>query len=451
MESAPLPAADPLDARVLGVGLAGVKLGEDWYLRLGLSLALRFDDVQIAPAGRLFDRDQRHTLRLLFHAPLTFLVKDNPPVDEGPFRTREWDEPGDVLRLLRVIEYGTPYGGVYLRGGELSNVRIGHRTIVDNYTNTLNVDRFRWGVHGNLNTLFGGAELLVDDVARPRLMGARAFVRPFSFGDSSTFARRNVVGVSLFGDIRAPVDLITESDGRYVTDGKGAFLIARDQPTGVLGFDYELTAVQTERVSLTPYSDANVHLGRGAGWHLGTFFGWKVLEPLVVEARLEYRLLGEDYLPRYFGPLYDIERFAFLPVGDSPTRVSRLRWLQSGAAGGRRHGMLAELSVDIGQFLRLAGAFEDEEGPNNSTIWLYASLPSLRVVQFGAWYVNTRFDGAGGIFDFQNALAVVEARGMLTSWLYLTAQVNRRWQLDSDGAYQPIDDFAFGAGASFGF
>ena len=39
----------------------------------------------------------------------------------------------------------------------------------------------------------------------------------------------------------------------------------------------------------------------------------------------------------------------------------------------------------------------------------------------------------------------------LNSFLYLTAQGNRRWQLDDKGEYQPNDEYSFSVGASLGF
>jgi hypothetical protein len=447
----PEPVADPLDAYSFSLGLTGAKIGEDWFVRTTLGSSLRFEGLTLARQGNLFDEDQSHDLRLLVQVPLTFRIVDRDPETGEVLRTEEWDEAAEYMRVLRVIEYGRPYDGIYFRGGELANVRMGHRTIVDNYLNTLDVDHLQWGLHHNLNTIYGGYEVLLDNVPAPELMGTRVYVRPWSFVDRNAWMRRLAVGMSLFGDIAAPTALAIREDGRYAQNSDGNFIIEGDQATGILGFDVELAAVESDLFSMTPYTDANVHLGRGAGWHLGSFFALQPLDALVVDARSEFRVLGQNYLPTYFNTLYEVERVSYRAPGESPTRIPKLQWLRTGQEARVREGYLTEIGLNFGQVLRVAGAWENYRGPDNSTAWLYVSVPALRVVQFAAYYANTRFQGARGLFDMQNALAMVEARVMVTKFMYVQGQLNRRWRLDGDGDYRPVDDFHFGVGASFGF
>jgi len=436
----------------LTLGLSGAKIREDWYLRLTVAFGLTIPNVTLVQESPLFDRPQTHDLRLRFYAPFAFLVRDNPPQREDGrvFRREDWDEPAEYFRILRSIEYATPYDGIYFRGGELSNVRIGHRTIVDNYINSLDVDSFRWGLHANLNTVHGGTETLIDNITGPRLMGTRLYVRPWSFIDPSSFWNRLAFGISLFGDVAAPAALQTTIEGTYVADARGRFVIERADPTGVLGFDAELTVVQTDVWTVTPYTDVNSHLGRGTGWHVGSFYGFRATPELVLDLRTEYRLLGRNYLPSYFGPLYEIERFAYLPVADGPTRLPKLQWLRTGQENSVRSGYLMEAGIALANLIRVAAAWESYRGKGNSTAWIYATVPALKRVQFAAYYANTRFHGARGLFDLDNALLIGEARVMLTSWLWLGGSFNRRWQLDTDGDYRPVDDFSIGAGVSFG-
>lgn len=444
--------SDPARAEPsLGIGVSAAKIGEDWWAQLGLSLLVRFPELTLAEDSDTFGGDVTGDLRLLFYAPLQFLIADRAPNDEDFFRDEAWDEPAEFMRILRVIEYGQPWGGVYWRGGELVNVRIGHRSIVDNYANSLDVDHFQWGLHVNTNTVYGGTETLIDNVANPDLIGSRFYVRPMAFVDRSSWWNRLAVGLSLFGDVDAPARLQTDAAGQYVPARDGGFRVERDLATGVLGFDAELAAVQTERVNVTPYTDVNTHLGRGAGWHLGVFNGFGLTDTVTLDLRAEYRLLGRNYVPTYFGPLYEIERWAYRALPGAPTRLPKLQWLRTGQENELRHGWLVESGLDVRRILRISAAWEDYTGPDNSTAWVRLEVPALDIVQFAAWYVNTRFDGAKEFFDLQNALAIAEARVMLTSWLYVTGQVNRRWQLDSDGQYEPVDDFAIGAGASFTF
>jgi hypothetical protein len=444
-------ASDPLDDRAISLALGAAKIGDDWFARLTLAMVLRFRDVTLAPGGALFDEPQQHDLRLLLSVPLAWMVYDGGVETEDRFRRQEWDEVSEYLRVLRIIEYGTPYDGLYFRLGELSNVRIGHRTIVDNYINTLDVDRFQWGIHHNLNSRYGGYEFLLDNVGDPELMGTRAYVRPVAFTNPESWWTRLATGVSVFGDVHAPTALTIQPDGRYVLDDKGSFIVDERRGTAIVGLDVELAAVQTDVVSVTPYSDANIHLGNGSGWHIGSFLGIQASESIVLDARSEFRVLGRGYLPTYFGTLYEVERFAYRAPGESPVQVPKLQWLRLGQEDRIREGYLAEAGINVGQWLRLAAAWENYRGPDNSTAWFYATVPASRYVQFGAYYANTRFQGARELFRAENALAMLETRVMLQDWLYVTGQVNRRWKLDPDGQYAPVDDFAVGVGASFGF
>jgi hypothetical protein len=453
------PAASSDEGGVSGrvsIGFGASKIAEDWFGTLTPALTLTIPNLTLARQGDLFDRDQTHDLRLRFSAPLRFRLKDRAPTDnEGAFRRRDWDEPAEFMRILRGVEYGAPYAGIYVRGGELVDVRIGHRTIVDAYDNAIDVDHFQWGLHSALNTTYGGTELLFDNLADPELMGIRLYARPVAFADRTSYWSRFAVGTSLIGDRDAPLQLAYTAQGTgYQIDGDGDFVELSSRATGLWGVDVEMAFDAGERVTITPYSDANVHLGSGAGWHLGTFFGFQLSEQVVMDVRAEYRLLGNGYLPGYFGPLYEVERWSYLPVLAGSPRVPKWQYLRSSFLG-RRSGYLGEIGLNIANRVFLSGTWEDARGPDNNAAWIQVRVPALKVLQFGALWANTRFNAARGLFDPENALATAEVRVSLLKWLYLDAQANRRWQLqddgDGEGAYRPVDDFAFGVGATFGF
>lgn len=440
----------------VSIGFGAAKIAEDWFLVATPALTLTIPQLTIAREGTLFDRDQTHDLHLRFHAPLRFRVKDRAPTDnEGSFRRRDWDEPAEWFRVIRGFEYGAPYAGVYLRGGELSDVRIGHRTIVDAYDNAIDVDHFQWGLQGALNTTYGGTELLFDNLADPELMGLRVYARPVAFADPTSYWTRLAVGTSIIGDRDAPARLALTPNGQgYIVDREGNFVERASRATGLWGVDVELSIDAGDRVTITPYTDANVHLGSGAGWHLGSFFGFQLSDAVVMDVRAEYRLLGNGYLPGYFGPLYEVERWSYLPLVAGEPRVPKRTWLQSTYLG-RRSGYLGEIGLNIRNAIYLSGTWEDARGPNNNAALLQVRVPALSIVQFGAVWANTRFNGARNLFDPENALATAEVRVMPLQWLYIDAQANRRWQLEpnasGEGRYEPVDDFAFGVGATFGF
>lgn len=436
----------------VGARVGAARLDEDWFLAITPTLHLVIDEVTITNESPLFDSPQSHPLRLQLEAPMMVRLRDNAPRDgEGRFRRELWDEPSEYGRIVRWIEYATPYDGIYFRGGELSDVRIGHRTIVDAYDNAMDTNHFQWGLHHALNTIYGGAEAFVDDVTNPDVMALRLYARPWAFVDPSSPARRFALGMTLAGDQAAPLQLEERPDGRgFVADERGRVQVVDAMPTGILGWDAEYQLVTLERVSVTPYTDTNTHFGRGTGWHLGSFFGFKLTDTIVLDMRAEYRVMGGSYLPAYLGRIYEVERLTYLPVSGFDLPAPKLRFTGETELG-LRNGYYAELGFNFANLVYVAGGWEDQTGANNNSAWAQLRVPALSVVQFGAYYVNTRFEGAAGLFDLENALAVAEVRVSPVPFLYVDGQLRRRWELDGSGNYAPVNDWAFGAGVSFGF
>ena len=435
----------------LGAGIGAARIAEDWYLIITPSLYLQIDGVAITRDSPLFDQPQVHPLRMLFDAPLPVRVSDRAPVDGGPaFRQELWDEPSEYARVLPWIEYASPYDGVYFRGGELPNVRVGHRTIVDSYDNAMNSDHYQWGLHHNLNTTYGGYEAFVDNVTDPDAMALRLYARPWTFINPSSAARRLAFAATIAGDQNAPRRLALTPRGDLAPSDTGDPVVELGQSTGILGWDVEIQAVAIERVSITPYTDVNTHFGVGTGWHLGSFFGFQLTDTIVLDMRAEYRLLGRRYEPAYIGRTYEIERLVYLPVANETLAVPKLDFV-SRQQSRRRNGYYAELGFNFAELVFISGGWENQTGANNNAAWAQLRVPALSIVQFGAYYVNTRFEGAAGLFDLENALAVAEARVSPLPWLYLDGQVRRRWEVSDGGDYSPVNDWSVGAGVSFGF
>ncbi len=449
-ESEPQPDSHQVSAN-LGSRIGAARLDEDWYMVITPSLHLQVDGVAMTRDSPLFDEPQVHPLRFLFEAPLFIRVGDVRPTDDQPaFRREYWDELSEYARIVRWVEYGSPYDGIYLRGGELSNVRIGHRTIVDSYDNALDGEHFQWGVHHNLNTRYGGLETFVDNVTDPDAMALRVYLRPWAFIDPQSSLRRLAAGFTLAGDQNAPRTLRVDGSDGYARTQQGDPIVEQSQATGALGWDVEYQLVASDRVSMTPYMDANTHFAAGTGWHVGSFFGFGLTDTIVLDMRAEYRMLGRQYQPAYIGRIYEIERVSFLPLAGQDLAVPKLEFMLAQPEQ-RRNGYYAELGFNFADLVYVSAGWEDQTGANNNAAWAQLRVPALSIVQFGAYYVNTRFEGSAGLFDLDNALAVAEARVSPLPWLYLDAQIRRRWEIDNAGEYTPVNDWSVGAGVSFGF
>lgn len=380
--------------------------------------------------------------------PLRFRVIDDPPEDDGVIRSQDWDEPSDYMRVLRYIQYGSRGDTFYGRAGELASVVIGHGTIVSGYNNVIDVNHFQWGLTGAVNLNFGGGEVLLDNIIDPDLMGLRLFVRPWHFIDPESYLTNLAFGISLIGDTAAPRTLAQATDGTYVVDDEQNLVVAEDEGTGVLGFDVELQAFTNEFVSLTPYTDVNVHLGHGSGLHIGNLANFSFTEAVALNTRLEFRVLGEGYYAGYFDSLYELERLLFQPLDPTGQRRPKLQVLLNEPPESRL-GWYGEGTLGILGMIFITAGYEDYQGDDNSSFFARLALAGLGPVDIGAYYVNQNFDGVGEFFDLDNALLVSEARVGVYGPLYVIGQFSRRFAAQEDGTYEPVDDWGIGVGARF--
>lgn len=365
-------------------------------------------------------------------APLRFKIYDFGQ-NKAYFQLRkeDWDEPGDFLRIVRFAELNRPKDKIYARFGELTGTTLGHGTIVSSYYNSVDIDHYEAGVRFNLNLAPGGVETLLNNIASPRLVGARAYVRPWHFIDRCSVLCRLAIGASAFVDGAAPRTLAGST-----VDGVDQ-IHAKNRALGVFGVDAEFDAVSNELLDVTPYTDLNFIGGQGAGWHAGVLVG---VHPSVVGAQLrfEFRRMGARYLPGYFDALYEIQRYSYR---DDKTK---LQYLDEGGSGEARSGYYGELVLGFGSALSLMGGYEDYQGPNNSSLQLRLVLPTVAGLKIGAYYLKRNFEGFAEVFRPQGAMGIFEARYALYPFLALVAQAARQWKVDANGGFQVVDSFHVG-------
>jgi hypothetical protein len=218
-----------------------------------------------------------------------------------------------------------------------------------------------------------------------------------------------------------------------------------------MGIDAELPLLPPGDFILTPYTDLNKISGAGTGLHTGVFLGWQAPANISIGGRAEYRILGDNYVPSYFGPVYGVERFAYLPIGAATQKDPKRRWLAESDVKGS-DGYLTEVNADIMGVVRVQAQYAtsaDEEATGEFVS--RATINAGDAAQIGVYYARSGLSELSEIGDLKDALVVAEAKVPLNSFLYLNAQGNRRWQLDKEGKYQPSDEYSFSVGASFGF
>jgi hypothetical protein len=438
------PAAKGLSGQVSGAALFE-KIDEDYFLTLDLQNELR-----IGPVG------------FGVWVPLRFRVWDRDPDNDGVFRQEDWDEVSDYARLLRFVELRLGGSAWRLRGhfGALDGESLGHGTVLAGYYNSLDRNHYQAGLVLDSAIRWGGVELMLDNLLAPEIFGLRLHVRPTSFFTKNQWANRLIVGLSYTADARAPAALSpdpTRSPVQPAVDGEQNLVVAGRDHLGVLGVDLEYAVIQNKLIDLVPYLDLNFMFdgggGSGAGMHLGTFFNLRIPTPIgpTLLTRLEYRLVGSGYAPRYFDSLYETQRLEYdasAITDPSGLPLTKLAWLRLGSSG--KNGWLGELYFDFAGWLRVGGTYEDYEGPNNSALTLSLLLPKLKLIQLGATYTRRGFDSLADAFDKDGAMLLCYARVAAYGPLFISATYSRAWHLES-GRYQVEDDFSVGAGVAFSY
>src|SRR5690625_1062422 len=145
------PVHDETPTYVFSMGVGGGRHADDGVVQLRPGLHIRLKNTHLGKDGRLFGMDSSAPLSIDIVAPMHLTVKDHGLAD-GLWRTTEYDEASEFFSLLRRMEYGRLDGPWYMRLGALSDVRLGHGTILNHYQSNYRFDERRWGLHLKLQS-----------------------------------------------------------------------------------------------------------------------------------------------------------------------------------------------------------------------------------------------------------------------------------------------------------
>jgi len=307
-------------------------------------------------------------------------------------RSEDWDDRSEVATALRYLSYArAPQGrwpGVALAAGALSDVALGHGSVIDGYTAGLDVDHRSTGAQTRIEGGRYALEGLIDDVVAPRVLAARGRIALGRFG----------VAVTAAGDVDAGVP--------------------------VLAVDAELPTRYA-----TPYVDVvSIPMaGGGAGLHTGVATDIDGVGARWL-GRVEARAGTDGYVPGWMGPLYEVER---------RTRLASDRMNSTAGVGG-----LAELGVEVHELGRVTASYARRAGLSDQmTLRLLA--PYFRGVQLGLW-AATDLDRAG-----ERAFAA-EIRAQLPRGLFAVADAARLYR-EVDGELAPLWTATVAFGSALGF
>lgn len=433
---------------------APVSLGSAGALeRAGLS-----QDARKNPTGASFGAptsDDRRLFKLRWRLP--WLLADGSGVGASPFSSGFVNtglgvgglslaaEPmADLSALIPQLEIGEEKKLGHLQLGALS-YNLGHRSLVDAFTNSPEGASRRAGVVGEVNLAGLGASLALGDLLAPLdFIGGRVHGRPLLWflAPDATFQpneldldpRTETLGIWVVG-LSAAVDAAAPA-------GAGG--------TGVVaayGIDNEAAVVDNQFVKVIPYLDLNalslhrdgVDATTGFGAHLGAQL---MLDIAGVRVDIDGEALAgtDGYQPRVFDRLYVLERNETLGSGKPKLLLERP------AAWGYRTRAQAGLleSVTVFGELRDQAAFDPARGQHNLTATVGAS--AFLVMAGGA--VTATQTGLGDNALFGPGF-VVTGEGRVALILNVLHIVGRAWRAHIP-AGDDVGEFVVDEGVSAG-
>ncbi len=124
-------------------------------------------------------------------------------IDDGSFRTEEFNDGVGWLRMVRYVRWGVKKRDpVYIRVGDLSGSWIGYGILLDNYTNSISFEKRKIGA--------------TFDVLVGNMVGIEGLYSDFDMTSFNLFAIRPYV--KPFGRTRIPVVRTTDMGFTFVTD-----------------------------------------------------------------------------------------------------------------------------------------------------------------------------------------------------------------------------------------
>ncbi|MCK5075480.1 MAG: hypothetical protein KAR38_03840, partial [Calditrichia bacterium] len=212
-------------------------------------------------------------------------------------RKDEYEGGAGWLRTIRYIRYGHKGDRFYSRVGALDGATLGHGFLVWNYSNVSNYDNRKIGLVLDVDFKKAGFESMYSNLGDKELMGARAYVRPLQFTHPDLFLLNNLrFGFTMVQDFN-------------LNSWKAAAIEGDKENFGALGLDVDIPIINASWVKSFLYYDFAKLNDFGSGQAIGVNFMLpNFIGVLGFGASFERRWLGDEFIPNFFGPMYDMQR-----------------------------------------------------------------------------------------------------------------------------------------------
>lgn len=206
------------------------------------------------------------------------------------FRKVGWEKGAGAFRMIRYLRWGLKHDPIYTRVGSLQSATIGHGFIMNYYSNSADYDARKIGLEFDIDFKSFGFESVTSNLGNLEVIGGRLYYRPLM--------ATNIPIIKNF-----------EFGASYVTDANPDNRTKTDDGIQEWGVDIGLPLIQTELFNTTIYADYAKIPNFGDGKAVGIMSGFpNVLGLIGINAKLEKRFMSDQFLPNYFGMLYEVER-----------------------------------------------------------------------------------------------------------------------------------------------
>lgn len=367
---------------------------------------------------------------------------------DGKLRKEDFDDWYDALRWIGYIRFNHPEDKLYARIGGLSNVTLGHGTIVDNYSNNSSYDNRRIGLIGRIDAgLFGGDAFTSDVLFNKGLIAGRGFLRPFQLIPllgKQWFFQNIDLGATASFDLDPNAVRIVPNRAPYVKD---TLLISDDgdtthtrliksdlssipSPLTIYGVDATLMVWKTDNLEGRVYGDFVKIMHFNQGFVFGARSSFLLDPTTFIDLRIERYLFQNHFLPNYYNSFYERERFNDdVDTLSYITKATRLADTASGKGNGFKFGGFLNFADQV----QIGVTYAHLDNLDRADLLqISLTFPTIWWRFFGAInYERRNIDGPGDYFGFdENTLA--SARLSFQPFKFLTLSLITRWTFARD-------------------
>ena len=313
----------------------------------------------------------------------------------GKLRSEDFNEFSDYLSVIRYIRYGQKGDPFYVKFGALDYTSLGHGSIMYLYNNSPSLDNRKVGLELDADFNNYGFESIYGNFGQSGIIGARGYIRPLQ--------QTALSAIPIIGKLETGATVVSDlNDNAGIVSGDynpntDVFLPKDDEGNiTIVGLDLGLPLLRTSLADLDAYIDYAKILKFGSGVATGVKLNFKGFGLLDLQARIERRFNGAHYIPSYFGPFYEIERFNLnKQTGEVTSKVQQLKFADS-----QRNGYYGELYSSILGIFRILGSFQKLDHVTNSGMLHIAGELSSENFQYvvRAGYDKINIENIGDVF-----------------------------------------------------